>query len=71
MTLTDDIDISRGNMIVGQNNSAEATQDIDLMICWMNKKELQLNGKYSLKHTSNDVRCIVKSIQYKININTA
>ena len=70
MTLTDDIDISRGNMIVGQNNSAEATQDVDLMICWMNKKELQLNGKYSLKHTSNDVRCIVKSIQYKININT-
>ena len=70
MTLTDDLDISRGNMIVAQNNSAEATQDVDLMICWMNKKELQLNGKYSLKHTSNDVRCIVKSIQYKININT-
>ena len=70
MTLTDDLDISRGNMIVAQNNSAEATQDIDLMICWMNKKELQLNGKYSLKHTSNDVRCIIKSIQYKININT-
>ena len=70
MTLTDDLDISRGNMIVGQNNSAEATQDVDLMICWMNKKELQLNGKYSLKHTSNDVRCIVKYVQYKININT-
>jgi len=69
MTLQDDIDISRGDMLVRTNNSPKAQQDVDLMICWMNEKKLVLNGKYSLKHTSNDVRCIVKEVKYKMNIN--
>lgn len=69
MTLQDDIDISRGDMIVRANNSPKAQQDIDLMICWMNEKKLVLNGKYSIKHTSKDARCIVKEIKYKMDIN--
>jgi sulfate adenylyltransferase subunit 1 len=70
MTLEDEIDISRGDMIVAENNSAESTQDIDIMLCWMNQKQLVPNGKYAVKHTSNDVRCIVKEIQYKVDVNT-
>lgn len=69
MTLQDDIDISRGDMLVRANNSPKAQQDVDLMICWMNEKKLVLNGKYTVKHTSKDARCIVKDIKYKININ--
>ena len=69
MTLQDDIDISRGDMIVRANNSPKAQQDIDLMICWMNEKKLVLNGKYSIKHTSKNARCIVKEIKYKMDIN--
>tara|TARA_B110000977_G_scaffold42733_1_gene57849 strand:- start:1678 stop:2943 length:1266 start_codon:yes stop_codon:yes gene_type:complete len=69
MTLQDDIDISRGDMIVRANNSPKAKQDVDLMICWMNEKKLVLNGKYSIKHTSKDARCIVKEIKYKMDIN--
>lgn len=69
MTLQDDIDISRGDMIVRANNSPKAQQDVDLMICWMNEKKLVLNGKYSIKHTSKDARCIVKEIKYKMDIN--
>ena len=69
MTLQDDIDISRGDMIVRANNSPKAQQDVDLMICWMNEKKLILNGKYAVKHTSKDARCIVKDIKYKMNIN--
>ncbi len=69
MTLQDDIDISRGDMIVRANNSPKAQQDVDLMICWMNEKKLVLNGKYSIKHTSKDARCIVKKIKYKMDIN--
>jgi sulfate adenylyltransferase subunit 1 len=69
MTLKDDIDISRGDMIVRANNSPKSQQNVDLMICWMNEKKLVLNGKYTIKHTSNDVRCIVKEVKYKININ--
>ena len=40
------------------------------MICWLNNKGIIPNGKYALKHTSNDVRCIVKEIQYKVDVNT-
>ena len=40
------------------------------MLCWMNKKSLVPNGKYAVKHTSKDVRCIVKEIQYKVDVNT-
>jgi sulfate adenylyltransferase subunit 1 len=70
VTLEDDIDISRGDMIVRENNVPEVSQDIDVMVCWLNSKPLQLNGKYAIKHTTKDVRCIVKEIKYRININT-
>jgi len=70
MTLEDDIDVSRGDMIVRDTNQPEVTQDIDLMVCWMNQKQLVPNGKYGLKQTTRDVRCIVKEIQYKMDINT-
>ena len=70
MTLEDDIDVSRGDMIVADNNQPEQTQDIDVMVCWMNNKAIVPNGKYALKHTANDVRCVVKEIQYKVDVNT-
>src|SRR5690606_26017171 len=68
--IEDDMDLGRGDMIVRTNNQPTVTQDIDLMICWMSDKPLQLNGKYAVKHTSRDARCIVKEIQYKMDINT-
>lgn len=69
--IKDDLDISRGDMIVRPNNSAKMTQDIDLMICWFSADQsLQLRGKYSLLHTSQEVRCIVKEIKYRLDINT-
>ena len=68
--LEDEIDISRGDMIVRENNQPHVEQDIDLMICWMNPKELVPNGKYALRHTTNDVRCVVKDVNYKVDINT-
>jgi sulfate adenylyltransferase subunit 1 len=70
ITLEDDIDISRGDMIVRENNQPNSDQEIDLMICWMNKKPLLLRGKYTIRHTSQTARCIIKDIKYKIDINT-
>jgi sulfate adenylyltransferase subunit 1 len=70
ITLEDEIDISRGDMIVRVNNIPEQSQDVDAMVCWFNEKPLQLNGKYALKHTSKDVKSMVKNIQYKMDINT-
>jgi sulfate adenylyltransferase subunit 1 len=70
ITLNDEIDISRGDMIVKPNNQPQVGQDIELMVCWLNDKKLQLGGKYALKHTTKDVRCVVKDVRYKVNINT-
>ncbi len=70
MQLTDDIDISRGDMIVKEDNLPQVSQDITMMICWMSTRPLQINGKYALKHTTKDVRCLVKEVHYKVNVNT-
>lgn len=70
LTLEGDIDISRGDMIVKVNNRPHAEQDIDVMVCWMSERPLQIGGKYSIRHTTKDVRCIIKDVKYKININT-
>lgn len=70
MQLEDDIDISRGDMIVRENNKPNVGQDIDVMLCWMNSKPLIPSGKYALKHTTSDARCMIKNIHYKMDINT-
>jgi len=70
LRLKDDLDISRGDMIVKENNIPHVEQDIDVMMCWMNDKPLQARTKYHLKHTTNDVRCMVKEIKYKVDVNT-
>tara|TARA_B100000927_G_C16472678_1_gene472196 strand:+ start:1746 stop:3014 length:1269 start_codon:yes stop_codon:yes gene_type:complete len=70
MTLEDDIDISRGDMIVRENNQPKSKQDIELMICWMNSKNMIMRGKYTIRHTTQTARCIVKDVRYKIDINT-
>lgn len=71
ITLEDEIDISRGDMIVKSNNPPEKGQEIEAMICWFSDdKELVARGKYYLRHTSKEVKAIVQDIRYKVNINT-
>ena len=70
MTLTDDIDISRGDMLVRENNKPNIEQDIEVMICWMNEKKMIPNGKYAIRHTSQSARCIIKEVKYKMDINS-
>ena len=71
LLLEDDIDISRGDMIVRPNNQPEVTQNLDLMICWFDHaKSLLLNGKYAIRHSTQEARCVVKEIKYKLDIET-
>ena len=70
MTLEDDIDISRGDMIVRENNQPTTEQDVDLMVCWMTERKMMPRGKYTIRHTSQTVRCIIKDVKYKMDINT-
>ena len=69
--LEDDFDLSRGDMIVRTNNHPNVTQDIEIMLVWFDQSNpLRLNGKYSIMHTSQHARCIIKDIRYKLDINT-
>lgn len=70
MTLEDDIDIARGDMIVRSNNQPQQLQDVDVMLCWLNPKGPNPRAKYTLKHTTNDVKAMIKEVRYKLDINT-
>ncbi|MDX2186263.1 MAG: GTP-binding protein [Opitutaceae bacterium] len=70
ITLNDEIDISRGDMIVKPNNQPRSSQDLEAMVCWFSEKKLQPNGRYVLRHTTKEAKCIVKQVRYKMNINT-
>jgi len=70
ITLEDEIDISRGDMLVRENNMPQSEQEFDVMLCWMNEKKMMPKGKYILRHTSKECKCIIKETKYKLNINT-
>jgi sulfate adenylyltransferase subunit 1 len=71
ITLEDEIDMSRGDMLVKANNRPEPTQDIDAMICWFSSdKQLAGSGKFILRHTTKEVKALVTEVCYKVNINT-
>jgi len=70
VTLEDDVDVSRGDMIVRENNQPDNSQDIDLMVCWLHERQLEPGGKYAIKHTTRDARCVVKEVKYKVDINS-
>ncbi|MEP7262913.1 MAG: GTP-binding protein [Bacteroidota bacterium] len=70
MTLDRDVDISRGDMLVRENNVPHSESEFDVMICWLNSGKMELGGKYAIKHTTKEARCIIKDIRYKVDINT-
>ena len=70
ITLEDDIDISRGDMIVKDGNNPEVEQEFDVMMCWLNNQDLLPGGKYTLKHTSKEAMCMIKQVHYKVDMNT-
>lgn len=70
ITLEDDIDISRGDMIVKQNNQPRALQEFDAMLCWLNNVPARPRAKYTIVHTSNEQKAMIQEVIYKIDINT-
>ncbi len=70
MTLEDDIDIGRGDMIVRKNNKPEVSQEFDVMLCWFNNDSAKPRSKYLVRHTSNEQRAIIKEVVYKMDINS-
>ena len=69
ITLEDNIDVSRGDMIVNKNNLPKTTQDLDIMLCWFNNEAAKPRAKYKILHTSNEQKAVIKEVVYKINVN--
>lgn len=70
MHLADDVDVSRGDTIVISNNIPELSQEFDVLLCWMDNKPLKPGNKYLLQHNSKTVKSVVKSIDYKLDVNS-
>ena len=70
MTLEDDLDISRGDLIAKPANLPRVSQDLEIMVCWFSDNKLAPNGRYVVRHTTREVRAVVKEVRYKININS-
>ncbi len=70
MTIADDIDISRGDMIVRADNLPKQGQEIEMKICWFNPNPMKLRGRYVLRHTTTEMLAMVTDVEYKLDINT-
>lgn len=68
--LTDNIDISRGDVIVKSDNLPKVEQELDVLLCWMGNKTLQVGSKYLLQINSKQVKAVVKEIEYKLDVNS-
>jgi bifunctional enzyme CysN/CysC len=69
--LTDDIDITRGDMLCRPHNAPKPAQDIEAMICWMDETQpLHVGRKYTIKHTTRTARTIIRDLHYRLDINT-
>lgn len=70
LQLEDEIDISRGDLIIKPGDSDPLiSEDVNLMICWMHQKNLRPGVKYHLRHANRDLKCIITDIDYKMDIN--
>ena len=70
MTLDDEIDISRGDMLVKANNPPRTGQDVEAMVCWFSQRPMEVRGKYLLRHTTRETKAIVQDLRYQVDIET-
>ena len=70
LRLTDELDISRGDMIVNPDDPPVPAKEIEAMVCWMSPQPLRPGGRYMLKHTTRTVKAVVKELEYRVDVNT-
>jgi sulfate adenylyltransferase subunit 1 len=70
LLLEDDIDISRGDMIVRSGDSVSMANQFDADICWLSEQPLDLRRKYAIKHTTKTAKAFIAQIQYRVDVNT-
>ena len=70
MTLDDDVDVSRGDMICRPHNHASVGQELDAMVCWLtDQSKLRAGAKLAIKHTTRSARALVRNLLYRLDVN--
>lgn len=67
--LTDNVDVSRGDMLVKSDSLPQLDSNISLLVCWLNHRPLSIGSKYIIRHTTDEVFGIIKDVYFKVNIN--
>jgi len=67
--LNDNVDVSRGDMIVKSNDLPSIDTNISLLVCWLNYRPLSIGAKYIIRHTTDEVFGIIKDVYFKVDIN--
>ena len=70
MHLEDDIDISRGDVLVKNENQPHLGQDLEVLLCWMDAKPLKAGNKYLIQHNCRRIKSVVKEIEYRLDVNS-
>ena len=70
LRLADELDVSRGDMIVNPDDPPVPARELEAMVCWMSSAAMKPGGRYALKHTTRSVRAIVDELEYRIDVNT-
>ncbi|MDO8413063.1 MAG: sulfate adenylyltransferase subunit CysN [Gallionellaceae bacterium] len=70
LTLTDEIDISRGDMFVKSDALPSMAKELEAMLCWLSESPLDLKRKYIIKHTTRVVKCVISRLEYRVDVNT-
>jgi sulfate adenylyltransferase subunit 1 len=68
--LTEDIDISRGDSIVNADNLPQLSNELEVLLCWLDEKPLIPGNKYLLQHNSRLVKAVVRNVEYKLDVNS-
>ena len=68
--LENDVDISRGDLIVKSDDLPKIEQELEVLVCWMGDKPLKSGSKYLIQNNTTQVKGIVKNIEYKLDVNT-
>jgi sulfate adenylyltransferase large subunit len=70
LRVADELDISRGDMIVEVDDPPRAARDIEATVCWMSETPARPGARYAIKHTTRGARAVIEGIEHRVNVNT-
>ena len=68
--LADELDVSRGDVIVGVEEPPAPARELEAMVCWMASEPMRPGARYALKHTTRSARAVIDAIEYRVDVNS-